>query len=109
MPFDEVLAARARTLLSKHVGITEMEAFGGLGFLLHGNMCCGVHGRELIVRVGAERTDDALAQPHAHVFDLTGRAMKGWVLVRPEGLNDDGTLAKWVRMGVEFAAKLPKK
>jgi len=109
MAFDEVLAARVRTLLAKRSGITEKQMFGGIGFLLNGNMCCGVHKKELIVRLAAGRTDDALAEPHVRVIDLTGRAMKGWVLVRPEGLNDDRALANWVRVGAEFASKLPEK
>jgi TfoX/Sxy family transcriptional regulator of competence genes len=109
MAFDEILAARVRTLLAKRVGLAEKQMFGGIGFLLNGNMCCGVHEKELIVRLAAASTDEALTRPHVHAFDLAGRAMKGWVLVRPEGLNDDRALAEWVRVGADFAAQLPPK
>ena len=109
MPFDDRLAERVRTRLGKLDGVSEKKMFAGLAFLLHGNMCCGVHKRELIVRLDADRTEAALAQPHTRIFDLSGRPMKGWILVGPAGLEDEKALAKWVRMAVDYAASLPRK
>lgn len=80
MTFSEKLAARVRKLLGQHRSVSEKQMFGGLAFLLRGNMCCGVHGDELIIRLAPEETDAALAQPGTRVFDLTGRAMKRWIL-----------------------------
>jgi hypothetical protein len=83
--------------------------FGGLAFLLGGNMSVGVHGSDMIVRIAPEETDAALAEPHVRLFDLTGRPMKGWVLVEPAGVSSDATLRKWVDRGVNFAGSLPAK
>jgi hypothetical protein len=83
--------------------------FGGLAFLLRGNMCVGVHGPDLIVRLDPNETDAALKRPHARVFDMTGRPMRGWVLVAPEGLKTKRTLEAWVNRGRAFAASLPPK
>ena len=87
MAFSETLAARVRKLLGRRRPVSEKQMFGGLTFLLRGNMCCGVHGDELIVRLAPEETDTALAQPGTRVFDLTGRAMKGWIPVRAQALS----------------------
>ena len=73
MPYDEALAQRIRRVLAPQPGLTEKKMFGGVGFLIRGNMACGVHGDNLIVRVGPARYEEALAQPHARVFDRTGR------------------------------------
>ena len=83
--------------------------FGGLAFLVNGNMCCGVHGREMIVRLDPEETDGALRERHTRLFDLSGRPMKGWILVDPKGLTSDDAVAKWVSTGLKFAASLPAK
>ena len=83
--------------------------FGGIGFMLNGNMCCGVHGQEMIVRIDPEKTDQTLGERHTRAFDLTGHAMKGWILVAPDGLSNDAALAKWVRTGADYAATLPGK
>jgi hypothetical protein len=83
--------------------------FGGIAFLLNGNMSVGVHGEELIVRLAPEETEEALAGPDVRVFDLTGRPMKGWVLVAPGGVASDEGLRSWVGRGVEFAGSLPAK
>lgn len=108
MPYDEKLAERIRRRLAKRRGITEKKMFGGVAFLMNGNMSVGLHGGELIVRLAPEETDAALAKRHTRIFDITGRPMKGWILVKPEGLSDDA-LAKWVGMGVTYAASLPPK
>jgi len=107
--FDDKLAKRIRKQLDKRPGVTEKRMFGGIAFLLNGNMCCGVHGQELIVRIAPEQTDQALSQPHTRVFDLSGRPMKGWILVQPKGLTTEGALAKWIRTGMKYVALLPAK
>jgi TfoX/Sxy family transcriptional regulator of competence genes len=109
MAFDEQLAERIRKRLSGEKALTEKKMFGGLAFLLNGNMCCGVHRRELIVRLNPAQTDIALAEAHTRVFDLSGRPMKGWILVEPTGLADEPALAKWLRLGTKYAASLPKR
>jgi len=109
MAFDQELADRIRTELGQQHDLSEMKMFGGLAFLLNGNMCCGVHGEEMIVRLAPEQMDAALSNQHTHVFDLTGRPMKGWIYVRPAGLETKAALAKWVQIAVEFASSLPAK
>ncbi len=109
MAYDEGLAQRIRDVLAGHPALVEKKMFGGVGFMLHGNMACGVNGDDLIVRVGPERYDQALMQPHARPFDFTGRPMKGWVMVGPEGYESDEDLESWVQQGVDFALSLPPK
>lgn len=83
--------------------------FGGVGFLLNGNMLVGVWKESLIVRLGPERGDEALLEPHVREFDITGKAMKGWVMVGPEGVEDDDQLKRWIQRAVKFVGKLPAK
>jgi len=109
MAFDESLAERVRKQLDRQAGLTEKKMFGGLAFLINGNMSVGVHGSELIVRVAPEATTDALKEPGARPFDITGRPMKGWLLVGGPGVKEPAALTKWVRRSVEYAAALPKK
>jgi len=109
MAFDEKLAERIRRRLGKRAGLLEKKMFGGIAFLLNGNMCCGVHGAELIVRLDPKHTDKALSERHTHLFDLTGRPMKGWILVEPKGLATDSQLGKWVGVATKYAASLPPK
>jgi len=109
MPYDEQLAARVRGLLARRKGLTERKMFGGIAFMLGGNMCCGVVKDELMVRVGAEQHDEALALPGARPMDFTGRPMKGMVFVRRAGYRDDKALAAWVKRGADYAASLPAK
>ena len=109
MAYDETLAERVRTALAGRPGLDARRMFGGLAFMLDGNMCCCVTEHGLMVRVGTDAYEDALAQPHARVMDLTGRPMRGWVLVELEGLTSDDVLARWVTQGAEFASTLPPK
>jgi len=109
MAFDEQLASSVRRLIGRKAGLVERKMFGGLAFLINGNMSVGVHGSELIVRVAPELTDAALNEPGARLFDITGRPMKGWLLVGGAGLNDPSSLARWVRRGVDYASSLPNK
>jgi TfoX/Sxy family transcriptional regulator of competence genes len=109
MAYDEALADRVRGRLAGEAGVTEKAMFGGLAFLLDGNMSVGVRAGELMVRVGADGTEEALAQPHARQSFMGERPMKGWVLVAAEGLRDDDELGGWVRRGVAHARSLPPK
>src|SRR5438105_2914537 len=86
MAFSETLAARIRQRLARKNGVAEKKMFGGVGFLLNGNMCVGVWKDSLIVRLDPEETEAALREPHVGEFDITGRPMKGWVLVGPAGV-----------------------
>ena len=83
--------------------------FGGISFMLGGNMCCGVMGNDLVVRVGPERHEEALAKPHARPMDFTGRPLRGLVYVGPVAHQADDTLREWVKRGVDFAESLPPK
>jgi TfoX/Sxy family transcriptional regulator of competence genes len=107
--FDEKLAKRVRAQLAARRDVAEKKMFGGLGFLVNGNMSVGIYGDELIVRIAPDAAEAALKEPGARVFDITGRPMKGWLMVAETGLADARSLAKWVRRGVEYAASLPKK
>jgi hypothetical protein len=109
MAYDTDLAERVREQLATEPAITEKAMFGGLAFLLAGNMAVGLSGEELMVRVGPDASDDALARPHTRPFDMTGRPMKGWILVAPEGIAGERDLTAWVARGVEFARSLPAK
>ena len=107
MAYDETLADRVRAVLSGRPGLTEKKMFGGLSFLLHSSMACGIVKDELMVRVGPDGYDEALAQPHARLMDFTGRPMKGMVYVARDGLQSDDALAAWVNRGMAYAASLP--
>jgi TfoX/Sxy family transcriptional regulator of competence genes len=109
MAFDERLAERIRTHLGKRRGLAEKKMFGGIAFLVSGNMCCGVHRADLIVRLDPTETDRALSEPHTRIFDLTGRPMKGWILVESKGLATDAQLGKWVDRASAYAGSLPPK
>jgi hypothetical protein len=109
MAFDENLAERVRRQVGKRNGMSEKKMFGGLAFLLHGNMSCGIHGNELMVRIDPGTMESALAEPGTRIFDMTGRPMKGWLLVGAAGLENEASLAKWVVRGLDYAASLPKK
>ena len=109
MAFDEDLAARVRERLARTKGVEEKRMFGGVGFLLHGNMLVGVWKDSLVVRLGPTEGEAALREPHVGVFDITGRAMKCWVLVAPEGVEEDAPLADWIGRARAFVDTLPAK
>ena len=109
MAYNEELALRIRQAIGMQTGITERKMFGGLCFMVHGNMLGGVMGDEIIVRVGSERYEDALKQPHAREMDFTGRPMRGFVIVASEGIASDERLNEWVQRGAQFATSLPPK
>jgi TfoX/Sxy family transcriptional regulator of competence genes len=107
--YDEGLAQRVREALEDRADVTEKKMFGGLAFLLGGNMCTGIVGEELMVRVGPDAYAEALERPHAREMDFTGRSMKGFVYVGCEGLESDADLRSWVGRGVVFAGSLPAR
>ncbi|MCL8010877.1 TfoX/Sxy family protein [Streptomyces sp. AS02] len=109
MAYDEGLAERIRERLGADPEISEKRMFGGLAFLYRGNMAVGVTGDDLMVRVGPEATDAALARPGARIFDMTGRPMRGWVVVEGTAVAEDKALGTWVEEGRAFAAGLPPK
>lgn len=109
MAYDEAVAERIREQIRAMRPYTEKRMFGGIAFFVNGNMACGVIGDRVMVRVGPERYEEALAQPHVGPFDMTGRAMRGWVSLTPEGYTSDEQLSDWVGQGVEFAVTLPAK
>ena len=109
MAFDETLAARIRDALARKKNIEEKKMFGGIGFLLNGNMLVGVWKDSLIVRLGPDGYEDALLEPHVKEFDITGKAMKGWVMVEPEGVEIDDQLKDWIQRATKFVGKLAAK
>jgi TfoX/Sxy family transcriptional regulator of competence genes len=109
MPYSEDLAKRIRAHLGRHRGLEEKSMFGGTGFLVNGNMACGVHRDSLIVRLGTTAYEAALKRPHVRVFDMTGRPMKGWITVSAPGYSTDSALGRWLDQSIEFARSLPPK
>jgi TfoX/Sxy family transcriptional regulator of competence genes len=109
MAFSEELAERIRQQLAWRKGVEEKKMFGGVGYLLHGNLLVGVWKDALIVRLGPDNYDDALLEPHVREFDITGRPMKGWVLVESEGVEDDEQLTDWIERATRFVRTLPAK
>ena len=109
MAFDEGLAERVRDLAGRTEGMSERRMFGGLCFLLSGNMSFGIVGSELMVRVGPDAYPEALTLPHARVMDFTGRSMRGMVFVSEDGISEDEELEKWLERGMAFAGSLPPK
>lgn len=109
MPYSESLAQRVRDLLGPRQNLVEKRMFGGIGFLLHGNMLVGVWKSSLIARVGAEAYDAALKRLHVSEFDVTGRPMKGWVMINADGVETNLQLAEWIDSAHEFVSTLPTK
>ena len=109
MAYDDDLADRVRALFAGRPGVREQKMFGGLAFMLDGNMACGILGSKLVVRVGKENLDEALSLPHSHPFDMTGRPMRSFVYVAAEGLADDEGLERWAGRGIAYAGSLPPK
>ncbi len=109
MAYDEELAARVRDELADVAGVVEKKMFGGVSWLLAGNLAVGVIGDELCVRVGPEAFDEAVVLPGARIFDFGGRPMKGWVMVDDDGIGDDRALSGWIGRGLDYAGSLPPK
>ena len=109
MAYDEGLAERIREVVAEEPGVTEKKMFGGLAFLASGNMFCGILKDELMVRVGPDGHEAALARPHARIMDFTGRPMKGFLVVGTGGFERDEDLESWVRGCLDFVRTLPAK
>jgi TfoX/Sxy family transcriptional regulator of competence genes len=110
MAYDEVLANRLRDLLADEDAITEKKMFGGLAFLLHGNMSVSASRTGgLLARIDPAETDASIARPHVSLMEMGERRMEGWILVTPEGLKTKRELAAWVKRSVTFVKTLPPK
>jgi TfoX/Sxy family transcriptional regulator of competence genes len=109
MAFSEALVERIRHALARRKNVGEKKMFGGVGFLLNGNLLVGVWKDSLCVRLGPEQAEEALPEPHVKEFDITGRPMKGWVLVEPEGVDDDDQVKGWIQRALKFVGKMPGK
>jgi TfoX N-terminal domain len=104
MGYDLVVAERVRRILTNRTDVVEKRMVGGLSFNLGGSMCCGVTGRALMVRVGAEARDAALAEPHVRPMEFAGRALAGFICVDPAGFETDASLQRWVQRGIDFVS-----
>jgi TfoX/Sxy family transcriptional regulator of competence genes len=109
MAYDERLAARIRDELAPHDYVTERRMFGGLAFMVAGNMCCGVIGNDLMVRLGADGADAALEYPHVRPMDFTGRPLTGFVHVAPQATAKTPDLRRWLGSALVFVSTLPPK
>ena len=109
MAFSEALAERVRQSLARKRGVEEKTMFGGLCFLLHGNVLLGVWKDSLIARLGPDEGEAAMLEPHVRRFDITGKPMRNWVAVEPEGIEDDDQLKDWIERAVRFVRALPRK
>lgn len=110
MAYDEALGDRVRDVIAVREGVTERKMFGGLAFMVRGNMACGVMGTELMLRLSPEDAREAIAgDKHARAMDFTGKPMKGMLYVSEAGVASDEDLASWVDAGADFAVSLPAK
>jgi len=110
VPYDEDLANRIRELVLTEQGVTEKRMFGGLAFLIDGNMSVSASGQGgLLLRVEGAETDKLVSKPHAHPFEMRGRVMQGWLRVDPDGLRTKRQLERWVTRGIAYAQSLPSK
>jgi hypothetical protein len=109
MAFDETLAARIRDTLSGKKGVEEKKMFGCICFFLNGNTLAGVWKDRLIARLGPDEGEAALREQHVRDFDITGRPMRNWVAVEPEGVEGDDQLPDWIQRAVKFVGALPAK
>ena len=109
MVYSEELAGRLRERLGSVNRVTEREMFGGVSFMVAGNMCCGVLGDDLVVRIDPTLHHDALTRPNVSEFVMGGRSSRGMIRVGPAGVADDDELALWVRLGIAHATSLPPK
>jgi TfoX/Sxy family transcriptional regulator of competence genes len=109
MAGDERLTRRIRSILSQEEGFSERRMFGGVCFMIHGNMCAGTWKGSLIVRLDRDDHDETLAQPHAKAFDVTGRVMRGWAMVAPPAIESDEGLEEWVYRAADYVRTLQPK
>ena len=109
MGYDAAIADRLRALFADRADVAEKRMVGGLSFVVDGNMCCGVNGSALMVRVGPDAREAALAEPHVRSLEMGGRLVRGFVLIDPEGFPTDAALTAWVQRGLDFVGTLPKR
>jgi TfoX/Sxy family transcriptional regulator of competence genes len=109
MSYDERIADRIRQVLSAESGVVEKRMFGGLTFMVNGNMCCGVVDRDLMVRVGPDQYSESLTQPHTRKMDFTSKPLKGFVFVATDGFRKDEDLGAWITRALNFVKTLPAK
>ena len=109
MAYDDDLAARIRVELASRDDVIERKMFGGLAFMVGGNMCCGVTGDDVMLRLGPDGAERALEDPHARPMDFTGRPLTGFVYVEPAGIETDADLRHWIERSLDFVLTLPPK
>ena len=109
MAYDEELADRVRDVLDEETPTSERKMFGALVFMVEGNMCCGVTRENLLLRLGPEGTEAAIAKPHVQPMTMRDKTMKGFVFVEPQGLSEDAELAEWIAQALDFVRTLPPK
>jgi hypothetical protein len=107
MAFSEALAERIRQALARKRGVEEKKMFGCICFFINGNALAGVWKDRLIARLGPDEGEAALREPHVRAFDITGRPMRNWVAVEPEGVEDDDQVRDWIQRAIQFVGKLP--
>lgn len=109
MAYDQNLANRVKAILKGRRSVTEQKMFGGLCFMVNGNMACGVEKNKLVVRVGPDDYEKLLKQKNVREMDFTGKPLKGFIYIQSKGLRRADYLKKWVDRGIQFAKSLPKK
>ncbi len=109
MPYSEELAERMRAIIGPRDGVSERKMFGGIAWLVNGNMAIGTLGEDMMVRLAHDDADAALAEPHVGPMEFTGRPMRGFLTVRSAGIGEDADLARWIDAGAAYAASLPPK
>ena len=109
MAYDEGVAQRVREVLESHDNVIEKKMFGGIVFMLAGNMCVGVVKDQLMLRVGPEQYDELLKVKHVKKMDFTGKAMKGFIYLQPEGFAEDHDLTMWLEKAISFVSSLSEK
>ena len=109
MPYNKELESRIKKSVSRWKGTDDKKMFGGVCHLLNGNMFCGVHKEFLILRLGTDKAEGALKLPHVRPFDITGKPMQGWVMVKEDGFKNDKELKGWLDDAKNFVKTLPKK
>jgi TfoX/Sxy family transcriptional regulator of competence genes len=109
MAYDEGLAEHIRVILADRPNVVAKKMFGGVAFILNGNMAVGVINNELIVRASAKEYEALQTEPGVRTFDMTGRPMRGWLVIEPTAISTDADLERWVARGVAVAESLPPK
>lgn len=109
MAYSEELAERIREVVDVRPGVSERRMFGGIAWMVNGNMACGIIGDDLMVRLDRDEADIAQAEEHVGPMDFTGRPMRGFITVEAAGIDGDADLGRWVDAGADFAESLPSK